>query len=66
MTFSLLNTFEFGWFIYGNTFFYSDVFTKDQFQYKNLWKIMIFIIVYGYITMLVYIVSILAVCCMLR
>mmetsp|Transcript_14941 Transcript_14941/g.25444 ORF Transcript_14941/g.25444 Transcript_14941/m.25444 type:complete len:237 (-) Transcript_14941:643-1353(-) len=51
-----LNTFETGWFIYGNTLFFSKV--KKN---KNLYRIMLAIVVWGYITMLFYLISLLGI-----
>lgn len=59
LTFTFLNSFEFVWFIYGNTFFYTHIYTKDN--ANNLWKIMLAMIIYGYISMFVYIVSLLGI-----
>lgn len=68
LTFSILNSFECVWFIYGNTFFYTEVFTSEE---KNayLWRIMLAAIIYGYISMLVFLCSLcglLAVLCVMR
>lgn len=57
-TFLVLNSFEFCWFLYGNTFFYNEgglIDKKDQ----TLWKVMLCILIYGYINMLLYLLA----CC---
>jgi len=46
------------WFVYGNTFFYSKIFTENNFYNADLWKIMVALIIYGYISMLVFASSI--------
>lgn len=55
LTFTFLNSFEFLWFIYGNTFFYTHIYTSEN--KNNLWKIMLAMIIYGYISMFVYVLS---------
>ena len=59
ITFSFLNTFEFLWFLYGNTFFYTDIYAGKV--ESNLWMLFLAILIYGYITMLVYLGSICAI-----
>lgn len=56
LTFVFLNTFEFAWFIYGNSFFWSENGIKHE---EKLWQIMLAILIYGYINMLCYFLA----CC---
>jgi hypothetical protein len=56
--FSFLNTFEFMWFIYGNTFIYNEIFAPEKRANSQLWKMFIFIMAYGYLAMLFYILSV--------
>ena len=64
-TFIFLNTFEIGWFIYGNfVLFYGQgklINDKDQLMFK----LMIGAVVYGYFTMIVYCASCCAICLVL-
>ena len=59
LTFGILNSFECVWFIWGNTFFYTQIFDPYELQHQNLWKVMLAIIVYGFITLTLFIVSLL-------
>ena len=59
LTFSILNSFEFIWFVYGNTFFYAGI--RSNRSKTNLWKIFLAIILYGYVSMIIYIFSILGI-----
>jgi len=58
-SFSILNTFECIWFLYGNFFFYNGtIFTEEKRSRSGLWKIFIFILFYGYLALLFYILSV--------
>ena len=68
LTFIFLNTFEVAWFIYGNYIFFShdglygydrNATTTDS--VSNLRIIMLIILIWGYINMFIYILSILAI-----
>jgi hypothetical protein len=56
LTFSILNSFEFVWFVYGNFIFYKKSESRSS---SNLWRIMLGCIIYGYVSMFVYLISIL-------
>ena len=58
VTFTFVTTFEMIWFCYGNYEIYGS--TLRDFNNKNLWKWMIFILAYGYIQMLIYLGSVCA------
>lgn len=57
-TFVFLNTFEIGWFIYGNTIFYKENGLTNR---KRLWLIMLSILMYGYLNMIIYFFTLLAI-----
>lgn len=63
ITWFLINTFEIGWFIYGNTLFYhrDDGMFAEEVEDDKLVAIMLFIIIWGYLKMLVWCCGL---CCM--
>jgi len=57
-TFLFLNTFEIGWFIYGNTIFWKPNGLQSR---ERLWLIMLTILFYGYINMIIYFLTLCAI-----
>lgn len=63
--FSILNTFECIWFIYGNSFFFKTIFKQEKRDESDLWKIFIVILIYGYLALLFYLLSVCGILLML-
>ena len=57
-TFVFLNTFEIVWFIYGNSIFWKENGLQSK---RNLWIIMLTILMYGYLNMIIYFVTLCAI-----
>lgn len=62
LTFVFLNTFEIGWFIYGNTIFFGSDGLNITDDNLKLWKVMFMILIWGYLNMIMYIATICGIC----